>query len=288
MRTKNPGARTGDPEAAASQLSLLLIAGVICLPGTAAAQDRFEIQVYDSQTAPPMGMGLELHINYDAKGATRPSDDGELPTDRVSRYTLEPHLGLTEWCELGAYFQTALRPEGRFDYAGVKLRFKARLLRRLANLIGLAVNTEISAIPRAYEASRFGSEVRPIADLRYGLLYVSFNPILSIDFAGPLAGHPQLEPATKLSMDVVEGLALGVEHYAGLGPIDGLLPLSEQTHFLYAAIDWTHSMVELNLGVGRGFAQADPWMMKAIVSLQWEPRGNPHPAVAGRPVRASR
>ena len=261
---------------------------LIYLPTLAAAQDRFEIQVYDSQTAPPMALGLEVHINYDAKGATQGTDDGELPTDRVSRYTLEPHLGLADWCELGGYFQTALRPEGRFDYAGVKLRFKARLLRPVANLIGLAVNTEISAIPRAYEASRFGSEVRPIADLRYRRLYVSFNPILSIDFAGPLAGHPQFQPATKLSLDVIKGLALGVEHYAGLGPIDGLLSASRQTHFVYAALDWTSSLFDLNLAGGRGFGQADPWVVKAIVGVHWEPQDAAHPSLAARTRHVSR
>ncbi len=244
--------------------------GLSLVPFAARAQDRFEIQVYDSQTAPPLGVGLEVHVNYDARGATETTEGGELPTHRVSHYTLEPHLGLADCCEVGGYFQTAFRPEGRFDYAGVKLRFKVRLPRRIANLIGFALNTEISAVPRSYEANRYGSELRPIADLRYGRLYASINPILSIDFAGSLAGRPQFQPATKISWDVLEGLGLGLEHYAGLGPIDGLLSPEQQSHFLFGAVDWTGSLFDFNLAAGRGFGQAEPWVAKVIFSIHWD------------------
>ena len=38
--------------------------------------------------------------------------------------SVEPSLGLEPWWEVGAYFQTAVRRDGTFDYAGVKLRSK--------------------------------------------------------------------------------------------------------------------------------------------------------------------
>src|SRR5258707_1154395 len=143
--------------------SLALI--VVVLPLAASAQDKFEIQVYDSQTGPPLVPRVELHLNYIDSGTREASEEGELPNNHVARYTLEPQMGLTDWCEVGGYFQTALRPEGTFDFAGVKLRFKARIPSLLWKVVGLALNAEVSMIPRGYEPNRWGSELRPIPDL---------------------------------------------------------------------------------------------------------------------------
>src|SRR5262245_41204548 len=142
-----------------TKLNLLPLIAFSLSAGTSRAQDRFEIQVYDSETAPPLSPGLEVHTNYSLRGRLDPTSEGELPTNHVARITFEPHLGLNQFSELGAYFQTALQPSGAYDYAGVKLRFKMRYLHKLWDLVGLAVNFELSWIPPAYEPSRWGSEV---------------------------------------------------------------------------------------------------------------------------------
>jgi len=256
-------------DARARGMALGIIA--VLLPLGSFAQDKFEIQVYDSHIDPILVPRVELHLNYSPSGLRETSPDGELPTNHVAHYTLEPQTGLTDWCEVGGYFQTALRPEGTFDFAGVKLRFKARVPEQLWNIVGLALNTEVSYVPQGYEAQRWGSELRPIVDLRLGRFYAAINPILSIDWAGPQAGIPQLEPAAKVSVDLFAGLALGSEYYAGLGPIDGLLPARDQTHALYAALDWASSFLDLNLGVGYGgLGAGERWVAKAIVGVQWE------------------
>jgi len=235
------------------------------------AQDRFEIQVYDSETAAPLTIGLETHLNYTAEGTHEPSAEGELPTHHMARFTVEPHLGLTSWSELGAYFQTALRSDGTYDFAGVKLRFKAKYPDKLATWIGLAVNVEISSIPRVYEANRFGSEIRPIADLHWQRLYVSVNPILSIDLSGALAWHPQLQPAAKLGLDLWSWLQVGTEYYSGLGPIGGSATSVDQTHTLFGIIDFTSDYFDVNFGVGYGLAGPDRWVVKTILTLHPKP-----------------
>src|SRR5215472_6217053 len=267
QRRNAPSDAMKHPRAAGAAFSVI----ALLFPLASFAQDKFEIQVYDSQIDPILVPKVELHMNYFPSGLRESSADGELPTHHVARYTLEPQTGLTDWCEVGGYFQTALRPEGTFDFAGVKLRFKARVPEQLWNIVGLALNTEISYVPRGYEAQRWGSELRPIIDLRLGRFYASVNPILSIDWIGPEAGIPQLEPAAKVSVDLFSGLALGSEYYAGLGPIDGLLPARDQTHALYAALDWASSFLDLNLGVGYGgLGAGERWVAKAIVGVQWE------------------
>jgi hypothetical protein len=221
----------------------------------AQAQDRFEIQVYDSETAPPGDAGLEFHVNHAASTS---------PTLQVSHFTLEPHLGLANWCELGGYFQTILTEAQTFQYAGVKLRFKAKSTVKLFGRVGLAVNLELSRIPQRFELNGWGSEIRPIADLRWDRLYASLNPILSTALAGAQAGRPQLEPAAKVAMTVLPGFALGAEYYAGL---------SKQVHQLFGAADFASQFIDLNFGVGYGISGDERWVVKAIFGI--------HPQVTG-------
>src|SRR6266851_2159545 len=232
---------------------LPLIALSLC-PAIARAQDRFEIQVYDSETAPPLSPGLEVHTNYSAEGTLDRTSEGELPTNHVARITFEPHLGLNEFSELG-----------------VKLRFKMRYLHKLWDLVGLAVNFEVSRVPRAYESTQWGSEVRPIADIHWRWLYASVNPIFSIEFKGKDAGLPQLQPAAKVGINTLPGLQIGAEYYAGFGPLTAPLAGPEQRHTLYGAIDFTSSYVDLNLGVGHGFAASDRWVIKSILAIHPKP-----------------
>jgi hypothetical protein len=242
--------------------------------GEARAQDRFEIQVYDSLTAPPGGVGVELHANVVADGTRSPSPEGELPTQSVLHLTAEPHLGLAPWTEVGCYLQTAVR-DGVFDWAGFKARWKVRLPRKLAgDRIGLALNMELSDVPARYEANVWGSELRPIVDLRAGRFYASINPIVAIDLAGPLAGHPQFEPAAKLALEVGAAIAVGLEYYGAIGPFDAPLPWSGQTHRLFAVLDWAHPLghggaaVDLNVGAGYNLpGTGDRWVVKAIVGV---------------------
>ncbi len=254
-------------------LRLVVLLLAVLLPRPSFAQDRFEIQVYDAETAPKATAGIEIHLNFVAAGSQVSSADGELPTNHVTHVTLEPHLGLARFCELGAYLQGALRPDGSFDYAGFKLRFKARIPRRLANnLIGLALNAELSVIPATYEANVWGSELRPVFDLRWRRLYFAINPILSIDLGGSLAGLPQLQPAAKFTVAVSTMVALGVEYYAAFGPLNNPYGLDNQLHRLLAVIDIEHKLSEklnfdVNFGAGYNFGAGDPWVVKAIIGI---------------------
>src|SRR5690349_15975047 len=202
---------------------------------TARAQDRFEIQVYDADTAPPAGVGVETHVNHTAAGTTQAAPDGEAATEHQTHLTFEPHVGVAGWCELGAYFQFEFDADGTARWAGFKGRLKARLPRRYVHeLLGLALNVELSVIPARFEPNVLGSELRPIIDVRWRWLYASLNPIVGFDLMGVQAGRPQLEPAAKVAFTAVEGLAFGLEYYSALGPVTEFYPVTQQTHRLFA------------------------------------------------------
>jgi hypothetical protein len=219
------------------------------------AQDAFEIQVYDADTAPSGEAGIELHLNHHV--IDRAPDEVHL--------TLEPHYGIGGWGELGGYFQTATTTTGDLAYAGVKLRFKLRWPRRIWNdRIGLAINSELSAVPTRFEPNVWGSEIRPIIDLTHGALYVAVNPILATDLAGKLAGHPQLEPAAKLAVKLRDWISIGAEAYAGFGPIDDL---GAETVAFLGVVDLKGSWWDVDIGGGWGWGSSDHLVAKAIVGL---------------------
>jgi hypothetical protein len=239
--------------------ALAIVVVVAAYANVARAQDPFEIQVYDAETAPPGETGLEVHLNYFAVGEREGSAEGELPTDRVTHLTFEPHVGLARWCEAGAYFQTALRPDGAFDYAGVKLRFKMRLPRRLREVVGLALNVELDAIPRAYEAAGLGGEVRPIVDVEWRRLYLSVNPIVALDFRGESAGIPKFEPAATVLVRVLEGWQLGVEYYASVPDVNRLFVVTTMVRKWFG----------MHIGAGYGVTGGEKWIVKSILTFDF-------------------
>jgi hypothetical protein len=234
----------------------LAVVIVIASAGAARAQDRFEIQVYDVETAPHGEAGLEVHAN-DTFVQDAPDE---------LHLTFEPHYGLADWAELGGYLQTALDTSGSGGYGGVKLRLKLRYPRRLWNEhLGLAVNGEVSAIPSRYEAQVWGSELRPVADLSIDRVYASVNPILTFDLRGDLAGKPQLEPAAKIAVRVADAVQIGAEAYGAFGPLDDLG--RERVTRLLAAIDVHGAWWDLNAGAGPAWGSPDRGVIKVIVGF---------------------
>lgn len=229
---------------------------LIALSATAHAQDEFEIQVYDSGTARQGDVGVELHMNHHLiAGASN-----------QTHTTFEPHYGVTEWLEVGGYLQSSTSRGDAIDFAGVKLRAKARMTHRLwHDRIGLAINAELSAIPSKFEEQTWGSEVRPIADLQVGWLYASVNPILAVDLAGGLAGHPELEPCAKLEALVAHGIGIGVEGYGGFGPLDDLGSASAERG--YVVFDYAGRVFDVNFGVGLTHGSSDHPVAKLIFGM---------------------
>jgi len=239
------------------RLDLLLAIGAsLAAPRLVHAQDEFEIQVYDVETAPEGEPGIELHLNHHL---IRMEPD-------ETHLTFEPHYGLCDWAELGGYFQTSLTSTGELAYAGIKLRIKLRAPHRLwDDRIGLAINFEVSDIPSQFEANQWGSEIRPVVELRTGALYASVNPIVATDLRGDLAGHPQLEPAAKLAYVANDAVMLGVEAYAAFGPLDALGDGSVDRGFV--TLDLRGRQWDLNVGIGASHGSQDHPIGKLIVGI---------------------
>ena len=85
------------------------------------------------------------------------------------------------------------------------------------------------------------------------------------------SGDPSFDVATKAVHDVVDGVALGVEYYSGLGKLAKTLPSYLQENTLYAVMDWDRKPFAFNFGVGKGLNGAtDKWTVKAIIEVPFK------------------
>jgi hypothetical protein len=213
----------------------LLFALLVSLP--AFALDPFEIQVYDGTANDAGEAGLELHLN----------------SNQRAHATLEPSYGVTNFWELGAYVQGALLPDGSFAYAGAKLRSKLVTPPDWDEHLRLGINLEVSLLPRSFDASRWGAEIRPIIAWEGERWIFAANP----DVSGSLDAAPAFEPGAMAKVKVA-GLAIGVEYFGSP---------SEHRQFLFGAVDvlaWRG--IELNLAAGKGLtASSSETVAKAIV-----------------------
>ena len=206
---------------------------LVLIAAPAYAQDEYEIQVYDTETAPRGDPGLELHLNYHLIHAA---------PDQLHS-TLEPHYGLTDWLELGGYVQSSIDTNGNVTFAGVKVRAKMRLYRH--GPLGLGINVEGDTKP-------YGGEVRPIADWRGDRLFAAVNPIVSFD-----ANGAAFEPAAKLA--AISGRwMVGVEGYAAL---------PDDVFRAFAVIDVRGDGWDLNAGIGANTGSPDHPIAKLILGF---------------------
>ena len=248
---------------------MLAIVGVA---SPARAVDPFEIQVYDGTANAPHIFGLELHLNHVATGYTT-GVAPELPLHGQTHFTLEPSFGVFSWWEVGGYFLTALRPDGHFDYAGVKLRSKFVSPPGFHRYFRLGLNLEVSYLPQTYDRDQWGAEIRPIIAFEADHWLAVVNPIVDLSLAGPDAHlGPLFEPAAKLARSIVEVFALGVEYYGDIGPIASPVPFAAQTHQFFGVVDLEafHNL-ELEVGLGSGVTAASAGLVgKVIVGYSFD------------------
>lgn len=251
------------------RLALVVFAAAAGLAAREArALDAFEIQVYDGTANAPGVAGLELHANDVASGlATAPAP--ELAPNHQAHFTLEPSYGVLPFWELGGYLQTALRPDGAYEFAGAKLRSKLVTTSAFSMRARLGANLELSWVPARYEAARWGVELRPIAAWSAGHVALAVNPI--VGFA-PTEGTATFEPAA-LALFAFPGVAsLGLEYYADLGRLTGLSAPRDQEHYLFEVVNLLGLRnVEINAGVGEGLtAASNPLVVKVILGYTFE------------------
>jgi hypothetical protein len=224
---------------------------------TAAAQDPFEIQVYEYATVPAGKWNLETHLNFVQRGTTA-YEGSVAPTDHQTHLTFELTRGITSWFEMAGYLVTARREGEAPEYVGWRVRPRVRAPESWKLPVGLSLSTEVGFPKDEYEEADVTLELRPVIECGRGRFMLDVNPVVGRVLSGPGSGDGwDFEPGVRLGWAATKRLDISLEYYGATGPLSDPLPAKEQVHQFFPGGDFqiTENLV-LNFGVGFGATDA--------------------------------
>ena len=252
-------------------IALPLLALIFSAP-LALAQDNYEIQVYGSDLVDPGHTMVELHSNFTFQGS-KTVEDGMLPTNHQLHETIEITHGFTDWFEVGFYIFTAEKSGLGIDWVGDHIRPRVAVPKKWKWPVGLSLSNEFGYQRRQFSVDTWTWEMRPIIDKQSGRWYWSFNPTFDKSVHGLSAGQGFVfSPNLKVSYDITKKVTAGIEYYGSVGPATEFLPITQQQHQIFPAIDLNLSPKwEINFGVGVGVtASTDHLIAKMILGYRFD------------------
>jgi hypothetical protein len=244
--------------------------GCLCFASPLAAQDPFEIHIYEYE---PMTWGqtsLEAHLNLVTQGTS--SRDGTLlPTQDQTHLTLEPTFGLTPDFAVGFMFLSAWEPGFSPQFAGWRVlpHFYAPESWNLPVRLGFVA--EFSFQNTAYEENSRRVELRPIIDREFSHWQIVFNPVFERALHGPGTEHGwNFEPALLLRWKR-EKFSPSIEYYGEIESISARPHAQPEVHQIFLGGDWEVSDgFSINLGTGFDLTDRGPGIvLKSRFEWHW-------------------
>ncbi|WP_085315705.1 hypothetical protein [Derxia lacustris] len=245
------------------------------LHGARAAPE--EITVFTDEFEAPGEVSHQLHLNYVNRSRRVPEYPGEQAPNRVLRAMPETAIGIAPDWNLGIHVPFSFdRNTHRAHVDGLKLRLTNLQVRQLDDELSgfYGANYELSWLAHRLSESRLVAELRGIVGLRNRDWLLAVNPILNrpASRGGTLDEPMSLDLFGKLMRTWGSELALGVEHFAQLGPVrrPGFAEGSAQV--TYAVAEWaTASGFTFHTGIGRGWRGGDDKIVfKALIGLPFD------------------
>jgi hypothetical protein len=230
------------------------------------AQDNYEIQVYSYPTVEPHHTMVELHSNFTIHGSKN-IKDGMLPTNRAEHETIEITRGFTDWFETGFYIFTYERNGSGVQWVGDHIRPRFRIPKAWNWPVGLSLSNEIGYQRRRFSPDTWTWEMRPIIDKQIGRWYLDFNPTFDRSFHGESVHQGFVfSPNVKISYDFTKKITGGLEYYGSLGPATDFVPINQQQHQIFPALDLNLSPnLEVNFGLGVGLSGATDHLIAKMI-----------------------
>ena len=241
-----------------------LLALVVLVATTVSAHAVDEIQVYNAEIAKVGQWTFQLHSNYAFIGRKEPDFPGGLIPDRALQGTGEWAYGITDWWEMGFYTPFAVDQNLTPYSNAAKIRQLFVTPNAAERSFFYGVNFEFSYAMPQFSDTQWNMEIRPIIGWRKGDYEFILNPIVDIGFGQN--GGAVFAPAARFARNFGENLALGIEYYTDLGPLQNWSPFNEQQHNIYAVVDFKIGRFDVNAGVGYGLTPgSDRLMYKMII-----------------------
>jgi hypothetical protein len=248
-------------------LRLFILTSLMLGLGAAAARAQTdEIQVYNAQVAAPGVLNLTLHDNYTPDGLKTPAFKGAIISNGSLNGVPEWAYGVTNWFEAGLYLPLYSLPEGGgAQLDGFKLRALFVEPAAAKQTFFYGVNFEFSFNSKHWSADPYTQEIRPILGWRFGKIDLIVNPILDNSWKG--VSRLDFAPESRLDYNITDKWAVAAEEYDDFGQIRRVSPSPQQTHQLFAVLDYNGLPVSVETGVGFGLnAATDHLALKLILS----------------------
>ena len=249
---------------------ILVIAILIGSENSARALNFFELEVYPYETAGPGELELESLNSYVVNGK-REAEPGQVVTHHLWRTSLELVYGVTDHLEAAGYLDLALTGNGRFDYAGGRLRGRYRFLEKDEIPVNLGVYAELELPNRRFDENDIEIELRLIAEKDLGPITIQLNPIFEKSLSGEDSSVGwEFQYAAKVYYRFRPWLMPGIEVFGDVGRLTSFEPSSEQKHFIFPVVDAKLSRhLRLNTGIGFGLTSASDFTLVKL-NLEYE------------------
>jgi len=246
--------------------ALLMLGALAALPlYTRPARAVDEIQLYNGEIADVGQFTIQHHFNYAFNGRKEPDFPGGLVPHHALNATPEYAWGITDWFEFGLYVPWAIDAQGNFLSNVFKLRTLFVTPNADKKNFFYGLNFEYDYTAPKFSETRFAMEIRPIIGWRNPQWEFIVNPIVDIGFGR--FGDIDFVPATRLARTFSKDLAFGLEYYTALGRPGSFLPFNEQSHQLFAVVDFKIGDVDIDFGLGYGLTPgSDRFMAKTILT----------------------
>jgi hypothetical protein len=235
--------------------------------GNAAAQDLFELEVFEYESTPSGGYEVEFHTNGTSRGST--AAGSATANHRPIHMSFEVARGWTNRFETAVFVQTA--PFGSPDsarFAGGHIRSKVRLGELTVIPLRVAVSAEYTFNRAVFDHELQTLEIRPILDYAQGRLSLVANPSLELVTRG--SGGEGLAPVIDLSARAAWQLAtrvgLTTDYFSAAATTRHLQPEPSAHHLVFAGIDLhIGSGWEISLGAGHCVTRNEPRVLKSVI-----------------------
>jgi hypothetical protein len=235
---------------------LVLLIAVSTVAPTATFAQTDEIQVYDASIAPQGVFNIMWHNNYTPDGARTPAYPGAIISDKSYNSVPEWAYGVTPWFEQGLYLPIYSVSKGHgSSLDGFKLRELFVRPHAEEHTFFYGINFEFSYNATYWEPTRASGEIRPIIGWHLHPWDIIVNPIVDTDYRGGFK-NLRFVPSERVAYNFNSRWAGAVEEYAEYGPLRGFYGTSGQTHQLWAVMDHTSKIVNIETGVGFGLTKA--------------------------------
>ena len=249
-------------------LAVAMIAIVIVVGPVKAFAQTDEIQVYDAEIEELGKFNVMVHSNFTPIGRKTPDFPGGIIPNHSVNGAVEWAYGVAGWFEQGLYFPVyTAYSEGRGgSLNGFKIRELFVKPHAHEHTFFYGVNFEFSVNYKYWESRHITSEVRPIVGLHLHPVDIIVNPIVDTDYTGGF-GNLEFVPATRVAYNLNDKWAVAAEEYADFGPLRHFYPGNDQFHEIWAVMDHSSKILNIETGVGVGVTGgADKLTFKLMLS----------------------